>query len=312
MNDPTIDHAFITRFNVPTPGRESLIRAREGWLRQRVELFDTFCLPSVIDQSNRNFRWLVYFDPESPEWFMDWIRKHESRGSFHPLFRISISNNDLVADLRSITGGHGDVLMTTNLDNDDALAIDFVERLQAAIQGSTRTAIYFQHGAILRSSKLYLRRDRHNAFCTVAEPWKHPVTAWNDWHNRLVLSMPATILGGNPAWLQVVHGSNVSNAVHGTLTRPRSLSGSFPHALAALPDPEPWEVLVDFALWRPVRGMKTIVRRSVKYVALAILGRDGFDRLKNLVSERTNRRRRLKLSPTISPSVAGQGPGTEN
>ena len=28
-------HVFLTRFNLPSEGVESLIRAREGWLRER-------------------------------------------------------------------------------------------------------------------------------------------------------------------------------------------------------------------------------------------------------------------------------------
>ncbi len=42
-----VDHVLLTRFNLPTPGVEGLIRAREGWLQDRIELFELYCAPSV-------------------------------------------------------------------------------------------------------------------------------------------------------------------------------------------------------------------------------------------------------------------------
>lgn len=312
MNTLTIDHVLITRFNLPTAGRESLIRAREGWLRQRVSLFDTVCLPSVVKQTSNNFQWLVYFDPESPEWFMEWIQQHESRGTFRAVFRTSISNRELVFDLQAVTGCRNDMLMTTNLDNDDALAADFVERLQNAVKSSSRTAIYFQNGSIIHSQRFYLRRDRYNAFCTVVEPWIDPVTAWADWHNRLALRMPTVIISGLPAWLQVVHGSNVSNAVHGRLAHPRSFETLFPHILPAFSPPSPRQIWADTALKRPLREMKSICRRSIKLVALAALGRDGLDRMKNWASAWGDRLLPAKPRLGVSSATVGRRSASEN
>lgn len=303
---PPFDHILITRFNVPTLGRESLIRAREGWLRQRVDLFETYCLPSVSHQTIKNFQWLIYFDPESPPWLKDWVRQHESRHSFIPLFRESISRRELVSDLHSLIDETSEVLVTTNLDNDDALATDFIARVQHAIHGASRTAIYLEHGVILQDENLYLRRDNTNAFCSVAESWDKPVTAWADWHNRLGRSMPVTVVDGPPAWLQVIHDSNVSNVVHGTLSRPRLFNSRFPHVLAGLPEPRTHVLLGDAILWRPIRGTKAVMRQLAKTIAIQLFGRDGFDRLKNRVAELISRRQQSAGPRSKSPATADQ------
>jgi putative rhamnosyltransferase len=109
-----VDHVLLTRFNLPSAGHESLVRARENWLRDRVALFDRYCLPSVRAQSCPDFSWLIYFDPESPGWLRDWVRSHEGRGSFSPVFRESVSREQLLADIRAVLGRpHRDQLLTT-------------------------------------------------------------------------------------------------------------------------------------------------------------------------------------------------------
>ncbi len=48
-------HLILTRFNLATPGRESAIRNRPGWLAERFDLFERICLPSVASQTCRDF-----------------------------------------------------------------------------------------------------------------------------------------------------------------------------------------------------------------------------------------------------------------
>lgn len=281
MTPLTIDHVLITRFNVPTPGLEGFIRAQDGWLKDRVELFERFCSPSVHAQSLQNFHWLVYFDPESPPWFMDWLEAQRATRRFVPIFRNSVSREQLVLDLQTITGGNGEILVTTNLDNDDGLAINFIRRVQQSITSSRRTAVYLTHGLITKEHSTYLRSDRRNAFCSVAETWDRPVTAWADWHNRLELTMPVAELPGEPAWLQVIHGRNVSNTVHGQLCSPSKFVELFPYALTGIPNPKKQDVLVENCLLGPVRMIRAGLRAGIKRILLGSLGKKRFDALKN-------------------------------
>ncbi len=279
-----IDHVILTRYNLPSLGVESYIRAQEGWLRTRTELFEKYCVPSVAAQTNTNFRWVVYFDPESPDWLKERISEHQAAGIFLPIFRPSVSSAELVGDLREVTGAGGSELITTNLDNDDGLAIDFVERLQAAAPRAPRSALYLSRGLIKSPQGLYLRVDRFNAFCSVREPWDEPSTCWVDWHDLLRKRMPVLEISGAPSWLQVVHGTNVSNRVRGSLTTPTPYRDRFPGLLDDVPVPSRVDIARDAMLSQPLRGTRELARSIAKRAALAILGKDGLDRAKNLLA----------------------------
>jgi hypothetical protein len=278
-----IDHVLLTRFNLPSEGAESVIRARDGWLRQRVELFERYCLPSVRAQSTSDFHWIIYFDPASPAWLREWIEPLAASGAFTARYRRSVSPVELYFDLVRIVGKPRAALMTTNLDNDDAIATTFVERLQS-VGVRERSAVYFEHGLIKHAGDLYRRVDRHNAFCSVIESWEEPSTCWNDWHNRLHLTMPVVTLAGAPGWLQVVHDTNVSNRVRGTLTAPAGYGHLFPGLLDDLDSPRTTRLLRDRLIDVPARATRESVRAGAKAAALAVLGTEGLTRAKGAIA----------------------------
>jgi Putative rhamnosyl transferase len=271
-----VDHVLVTRFNLPSKGHESLVRAQENWLKNRVTLFERYCLPSVLAQTSRQFSWVIYFDPESPDWLRDWVRNHERRQHFRANFREEVSGEDLLADI-SRFARHGDELLTTNLDNDDGLAADFVARLQGAGEGAGRTALYVGDGLIRCGDALYRHVDPYNAFCSVREPWDQAVTCWADWHNTLHRQMPVSVLRGDPAWLQVVHGANVSNRVHGRRTDPARHGAQFPGLLDDLPQPRIQQIAGEILVSMPVRAIREGGRATVKAVISKIAGRKGLD-----------------------------------
>lgn len=286
----SVDHVLLTRFNVPTPGYESLVRASDGWLEKRIVLFEKYCLPSVRNQGDRRFRWLVYFDPESPEWFIKRVREANGDGIFTPMFRSAISRQDLLEDLRTAVGSPGRYLLTTNLDNDDGLAADFTARLRGApsagaasggaTPGERSTALFLSNGLIRSGQVLYRNQDPDNAFCSVLSSWDSPETCWADWHNRLGQSMPVVRLAGRPAWLQVVHGSNVSNRIHGFRVPPAAFRSLFPSLLDDLAEPTKAQLIRDAAVLAPAREARDLARGLAKSLLLKTSGPDGADRLR--------------------------------
>lgn len=276
----TIDHVLLTRFNLPTLGAESTIRAKDGWLQDRVGLFERYCLPSVTAQTNPDFHWVLYFDPESPAWLRERISRWESDERVHPIFREAVSHDELMDDLAKVSGARRDVLLTTNVDNDDGLAADFVARIQNIVPSHERSALYLVNGVIRRKRELYLREDRNNAFCSVREPWSGAFGCWADWHNRLERHMPVEEIEGDPGWLQVIHGSNVSNRVRG-----RRIAGSvylpnFGDLLDGIETPGRWSAVQDFVVGRPMRGLRDVSRFAVKRLLVDRLGKNGFDDFK--------------------------------
>ncbi|WP_125774739.1 glycosyltransferase [Antribacter gilvus] len=285
----SVTHVLLTRFNLPSKGAEEVIRAKEGWLRDRVALFERYCLPSVAAQSDRDFAWLVYIDPQSPGWFQTWA-DDAGAGLFRAVRREEVPREALLADVVEVTRRVPERLLTTNLDNDDAVSVDFVERLRSAGAGAGaaggpadgaagRTAIYLENGLIRQGDRLYEHRDRSNAFCSVAEPWDGAVSCWADWHNRLELHMPALRLGGAPGWLQVVHGTNVSNRVRGRLASPAPYAGRFAAGLDGLPVPAARELASDRLVRSPLRTSREAARGLAKRSIELVGGRDAVDRM---------------------------------
>ncbi|GGK71224.1 glycosyltransferase [Ornithinimicrobium pekingense] len=280
---PTVEHVLLTRFNLPSGGVEARIRASDAWLERRVALFARYCAPSVAVQAGPRPRWIVYLDPESPGWLVDALSPYVDTGLFTPLYRAEVPPATLRADLRAVTRG-ADLLVTTNLDNDDGLAVNFSERVRRAAAASTeRRALYLTHGLIKGPEGVYARTDRVNAFCSVVEPARQPVTCWADWHNRLSRHMPVTELGGPPAWLQVIHGTNVSNRVRGRLVSPSPWTHLFPFALDDMPLPRRRLLVHDRLVRAPLRSARDVSRALVRRAAVATLGKEGLQSLRSQV-----------------------------
>lgn len=301
MREPensSINHILLTRFNLPSPGVESLIRAKEGWLRQRVDLFERFCLPSVAAQTNRNFKWLIYFDPASPGWLRERIAGHVKDRHYNPVYRETVSNAEMLGDIRAMIDREREVLITTNLDNDDGIAVDFVDRVQSVDTRHERAAIYLANGLIRRSEGLYLHRYTRNAFNSVRESWSAPVMAWSSWHTEMGDRMPVVEVEGPPAWLQIVHGSNVSNRVQGRLVAPAEYRRIFGQLLDGVAEPRLIDLGKDRLISRPARYIRETGRAVGKRVVMGVLGRDGLDRIRLLW------RTRLGLRQHLSPRTA--------
>ena len=256
------------------------MRQREGWLTDRVGLFEKYCLPSVRAQTNQNFRWLIYFDPDSPEWLIRRLSPYVRDQVFEPIYRAEVTPSIILDDIRSGPTTPSADLLTTNLDNDDGLAADFVDRLQRVQTNGPRSALYLASGLILGPDGLFLRVDRLNAFCSVRETWADPVTCWADWHTLLPRSMPSVTAFGPPAWLQVVHGSNVSNRVRGRLVASNGYTALFPTLPNDLSQPTRSDLLHDHLLRGPVRLLRESCRAAVKATLLFLVGKSGVDRIK--------------------------------
>jgi len=218
-------HVILTRFNVPTPGREADIRAKTGWLDRRFDLFERFCLPSVAGQTRHDFSWIIYFDTRTPAPFRARIAQAQRRFPFIAVFRDALPLEDVRADVSAhLPTGKGRVL-TTRLDNDDALSRDFVARVQdMGATHPTGTALNFPNGFAWRKGWVYGARDESNPFASVVEDAVEFQTIWARPHTELGHAFRLIQIEDGPAWLQVIHGDNVTNRIKGR-QRPGSVLG---------------------------------------------------------------------------------------
>ena len=159
----TMTHIILTRFNVPTKGREAEIRSRTGWLERRFDIFEQYCLPAVAAQTNRDFTWVIYFDVATPAPFRDRIARCQKEFPFVDLYREDMPLDTVVDDVRALLKPGSETVLTTRLDNDDAIARDFVDRLQTAAHAvQPGTALNFSDGVSWRDGWVFSARDESN------------------------------------------------------------------------------------------------------------------------------------------------------
>lgn len=251
-------HIIMTRFNLATPGRESRLRNRPGWLEERLVLFQRYCLPSVAGQTERRFHWVIYFDKDTPAAIRDRVEGLRTLGGFIPYYTGLFPAEGWPRSLHELFGLETGRVLTTRLDNDDALALDHVARLHSAVRqrGHERGAYNFTRGCILHRGRLYGLTHPTNAFFSWLDHAGPGLrTAPNIQHMDIANHGPVHQIGGPAAWMQVVHGGNVSNRVRGRRIRPAALQGSFPPEVTATLAPAGrLAVAMENALLTPVRA----------------------------------------------------------
>lgn len=282
-----VNHVLLTRFNLPSPGVQSLIRAKEGWLRERVAIFEKYCYPSVLAQTSHDFTWVIYLDPASPEWLHRRMRTLGESDFIHPVYRESVSDTELIDDIGAIVGTRGRYLMTTNLDNDDAISVDFMSRLESLAPKPGPVAIYVTNGLIRSEDAVYRYRYPRNAFNTVCVEWSAATTCWSEWHTDFGDVMPVVQLDGPPGWMQVIHGSNVSNRVKGRRTSPDPLRPHYGPLLDGVAVPRRRDAARDLLIARPGRFVRESGRSLAKRAVVATFGKDGIDKVQVLLRSRT-------------------------
>ena len=60
---------FNVKFKWSKKGRKpsSQKPPTKKWMKHRIELFDKYCYPSIINQTNKNFKWLIFFDGDTTD-----------------------------------------------------------------------------------------------------------------------------------------------------------------------------------------------------------------------------------------------------
>ncbi|WP_161799596.1 glycosyltransferase [Pseudarthrobacter siccitolerans] len=223
-------HLVLTRFNVRNFYHKS--EPSDYWLRQRMALFRRYCLPSFAGQSVNTFTWLVFFDAETP----DWLRKEvevASQGVFNAVYVPGEFTKTFLSD----TVAHHcstPFVITTRVDNDDAVAFDFVEQIQASFDNQELLFVNLVNGAQYSNGKTYLRPYTRNPFSSLIENITHqpPLTVFAEHHYKIDECAPVlNIRTSHPMWLQVVHGGNVLNEIVGLRVPGSQVNRYFPCAV---------------------------------------------------------------------------------
>jgi len=223
-NKMDIQHFILTRFNIflwqkDKEGRK--VRTME-WLEHRFSLFERYCLPSVANQTCKDFEWIVLFDCKTPEQYKNKIIEYQQNcPQLVPIY-VEPENGRLFAQIfrnEVVKRLEGKRVLTTYLDNDDALDIRFVEDLQ---NGSERlendTFIYYIDGYQFYTDSKYLMWIHYprNHFVSVVENGdplfvKTIYGFGSHYYIDKIKDAKIEYVKDQPMWCEVIHEKNMGN-----------------------------------------------------------------------------------------------------
>jgi hypothetical protein len=214
-------HAILTRFSIRAyPGTPPF---SVEWLEHRMELFETYCLPSLAAQTRPDFAWLVFCDATTDTTCLARLR---SLSGDVPQLRVVIVTHGCPAYRAAVAAARprDHLLVTTRIDSDDASSTDLVARVQeyvpAFLASSYPAALLaFSRGLkwCEKDAALHATWNPHSPHLTLFERLdgqRVPVTVQSGNHGFMQERYPLHVDAGPPVWLQVLHGGNVSNHLH--------------------------------------------------------------------------------------------------
>ena len=223
-------HFLITRFNIKSENwkftKSGALTHTDKWLEQRFTLFEKYCLPSVKNQSNQEFKWLIVFDIDTAKPFKNRIETlSETYSNMIVLYTESFQTlkATLFKAISVELTPSDNFIITTRLDNDDAIHRDFTNTIQQVFKPNHNTIIDVTKGyqLIVNNSSNDVRyyTSYYNPFISLIENATTFETVmaknhehWKTLTNRVVYSQKAI-------WLQVIHSDNILNSKIYTLKK---------------------------------------------------------------------------------------------
>jgi len=212
---PEFQHYILTRFNTGLYGPNPWTRTDPRvWMDHRMRLFTTITLPSMTRQSCQDFTWLILMDRQTPEVY---IRELERVAC--PTMKLIFREPDQPRWQQGFAPGRYE-LITTRIDNDDALYRDAVKDIQDAWRARNAGQakpwlIVFPFGMILdlANRRMWVMEYWFNNCPTMVEDSENSHTVYRWQHSEIPPEVPRIFVKDKPYWLQVVHSQNVLNAI---------------------------------------------------------------------------------------------------
>ncbi len=212
-----VQHFVITRFDLAADGRPVRKRTAPGWLDRRFDLFETFCLPSMAGQTITPFHWLVYFDEATPVPYYERIGRAKLWVDFEARFVTPFTPALVARDVAKRTDPAADIVLTTWIDIEHAVARNFIERTQKeAACTPTNSVVSFRNGLAFKDGKVYPASATSKGVSTIVEDGNRPFKAiWAAAQDAPTGHRSVRLVQGAPAWLQVVQCLCPPNRVMG-------------------------------------------------------------------------------------------------
>ena len=161
------------------------------WLDHRLAIFKSVTVPSVAAQTRRPDIWLVFLDDQTPVATRSALQQMtEALPLLRPIYCGVLDAAVYTDVIRRMAPAGRNWLVTTRLDNDDALHPSLLDAVQRAAAQRKREFINPQRGLIVASGLLYRKRDSSSPFISYSEPLAECRTVWMDQHQRLGCTAP--------------------------------------------------------------------------------------------------------------------------
>lgn len=223
-------HYLITRFNIVQSWfqtctdqfRHSNLQTPE-WLEERFRLFETYCLPSVTQQTV-TFKWVLLMNSETPQNYKDRIALYQAQYPYITALWLKPygDENELI---RSFVRNDCKTpyVLTTRLDNDDMLHRDFLAIIQNAFAEQENLILNYRTGLQYDTERQVMRLWQYdsNHYLTRIERMSADVQTIIGFDHSMLSGQNFCELATNassPHWIELVHSCNVAN--HIQLLRP--------------------------------------------------------------------------------------------
>jgi hypothetical protein len=225
MNNPGFSHYLITRFNIPVDHwkttRKGDVVLSEEWLSHRFRLFETFCLPSVRNQVNQDFKWLVLFGADTPEGHRQKVATIAA--DYQNLVPLYINHYSellptVIEQIRIRLTPSTTHVITSRLDNDDGLHKDYVSVIQGAFEGQSAVVVDIPDGydlSIEPPAKIGTITAPYNPFISLIEEVGDPKTVFSRKHPDWAKDSQTITIRDRRLWLRVIHEQNMQNTHRG-------------------------------------------------------------------------------------------------
>lgn len=220
-----IKYIIITRFNLDYKKivKENLRTDPEEWLENRIKLFFDYCYPSLLNQSDKDFEWWVFFDVQTSSDIIDNISERDKAG----LIKFKFSSwgefrEDIQTELNSISESY-DYLLNARIDSDDAISkfnIAEVKKFffknlnqlpESFILNPLKGLVYHTETTIH-----YRKNLKNNPFqVLVQKKGKVKYSVFTFQHQTVLNHFSVFDISTIPFWLMIVHGDNWLNVRSG-------------------------------------------------------------------------------------------------
>ena len=215
-------HYLVTRFNLY---REKSHRAtipkglQADWLKKRIELFQKYCLPSVLNQTTENFSWIILCAHDTPPKYKNKIEEILREHVFIDYYFVDVNimpSVYLSQLLLKKTSPSINYIITTWFDNDDLIHNHFIAEIQAKFKPIQNYILYFRDGyqlSLLDNNQcdIRLKSNHFNPFLSLIEHRSKLGTVYQKAHNDWKTGKNVHVIKHKRFWIELVHGDNISN-----------------------------------------------------------------------------------------------------